>query len=91
MFFPGSRYKKAGIYQVTRADGTLVPVTKLPLPVKRQLQGYHQRRSGERLDSLAYSYLKDATAFWKLCEANNTVVPDALATRKLIGIPFEGE
>lgn len=91
MFFPSSRYEKAGTYQVTRADGTIVSVTKLPLPVKRSLQGYHQRLEGERLDSLAYSYLKDANAFWKLCEANNTVVPDALASRKLIGIPFEGE
>lgn len=91
MFFPGSRYEKTGTNLVSRPNGTVVSVVKLPLPAKRPLQGYHPRQLGERLDSLAYSYLKDATAFWKLCEANNAVVPDALVARKLIGIPFEGE
>ena len=32
MFFTGSRYAGAGTYQVTRADGTVVTVTRIPLP-----------------------------------------------------------
>jgi hypothetical protein len=40
------------------------------------------------LDLIANAFLKDATAFWRLCDANNTVVPDGLAARDLIGIPL---
>jgi hypothetical protein len=36
---------------------------------------------------MASFFLKDATTFWKLCDANNSVVPDALAARPLVGIP----
>ena len=87
MFFPGSRYEKAGTYQITRPDGTIIPVTKLPLPKQRTLLGYHRCLEGQRLDLIAARYLKDATAFWQLCNANDAVVPDALAAHELIGIP----
>ena len=89
MFFPGSRYANAGIIKVTRADGTVVAVTKLPLPVQSPLQGFHRRLDGQRLDLIASHYFKDATAFWQLCDANNAMVPDALAAHSLIGIPVE--
>ena len=87
MFFPGSRYEKVGTYQIARPDGTLITVTKLPLPKERPLLGYHRRLEGQRLDLIASNYLKDATAFWQLCDANDAVVPDALAAHELIGIP----
>jgi hypothetical protein len=87
MFFKGSRYENAGTYTVTKLDGTQVSVTRIPLPTTPGLLGFHPRQAGQRLDLLASHYLADATAFWKLCDANNAVVPDALAARKLIGIP----
>lgn len=90
MFFPGSRYEKVGTYQISRPDGTLITVTKIPLPSNRPLLGYHRRQEGQRLDLIAYAYLKDATTFWQLCDANNAIVPDALASRDLIGIPAKG-
>ena len=89
MFFPGSRYQKTGTYQISRPDGTLITATKLPLPKQRPLLGYHRRLEGQRLDLIASRYLQDATAFWQLCNANNAVVPDALAARELIGIPTQ--
>jgi hypothetical protein len=52
--------------------------------------GYHQRRDGERLDLIAAQYLTDATATWRLCDANNSMVPDALGARSFIGIPAAG-
>lgn len=88
MFFSGSRYKKVGTYQVTRSDRTIT-VTKIPLPSNRPLLGYHRRLEGQRLDLIASNHLKDPTSFWQLCDANNTVVPDALASRNLIGIPAQ--
>ena len=87
MFFQGSRYQNAGTYIITQADGTKIPVTKIPLPTKPPLQGYHRRLEGQRLDLIANRYLKDANGFWQLCDANNTIVPDALTVRNLIGIP----
>ncbi len=90
MFFLGSRYEKVGTYQLTRPNGTLITVTKIPLPSNRPLLGYHRRLEGQRLDLIANNYLKDATAFWQLCDGNNAVVPDALAAHDLIGIPAKG-
>ena len=90
MFFKGSRYEKAGTYAATRLDGSKVAVTRIPLPPARPPLGFHPRKEGQRLDLIAARYLADATAFWRLCDANNTVVPDALAARDLVGIPPKG-
>jgi len=92
MIFPGSRYQNTVSYQVTRTDGTVVAVLRLPLPGPAVVQGYYQRGgAGQRLDVIANYFLNDATAFWQLCDANNAVVPDALAARSLIGIPPTGQ
>ncbi len=90
MFFPGSRYAKAGTYIVTLPDGRQVAATRLPLPAVGSLIGYHRRQEGQRLDLIAYRYLADATAFWRLCDANDAMLPDALAAHDLIGIPRKG-
>ena len=87
MFFPGSRYQKQATYLVTRADGTQVAVTRLPLPLPAKLLGFHRRHEGQRLDLIAAHYLADATTFWRLCDADNHMAPDALAAHDLIGIP----
>ena len=92
MIFPGSRYQNTGTYSMTRPDGTLVAVLNLPLPGPAVVQGYYPQRSGaQRLDLIANYFLQDATAAWQLCDANNAVVPDALAAQPLIGIPPTGQ
>jgi hypothetical protein len=92
MIFPGSRYQNTGTYTLTRPDGTVVTALRLPLPGPAVVRGYYRRRGdGQRLDLIANFFLKDATAFWQLCDANNAVVPDALAARDLIGIPPAGQ
>lgn len=87
MFFPGSRYQNLVTYTITTPGGAVVAVTRFPLPVQNPLLGYHQRRQGQRLDLIAAHYFVDPTTFWKLCDANNAVVPDALGVHDLIGIP----
>ncbi len=87
MFFPGSRYQNLAAYMIIRPGGVVVAVTRLPLPAPRTVLGYHQRRQGQRLDLIAAHYLVDPTTFWKLCDSNGAVVPDALAAHDLIGIP----
>jgi hypothetical protein len=90
MIFPGSRYQNAGTTTVTRLDGTAVTALVPPPPGPAGVQGYHRRREGQRLDLIANFFLKDATAFWRLCDANGAVVPDALAARDLVGVPPAG-
>jgi hypothetical protein len=88
MFFPGSRYASMATCQVARPDGTVVQAVKLPLPGPALVLGYHRRLAGQRLDLIAAHYLTDATAFWRLCDANNAMVPDALGAADLVGIPL---
>jgi hypothetical protein len=88
VIFPGSRYEKTGTFVLTRSDGTMIKSLRLPLPGPALVQGYYRRSDGQRLDLIANAFLKDATAFWRLCDANNTVVPDSLAARDLTGIPL---
>lgn len=90
MFFPGSRYIGQSSYQLTMADGTVVTVTRLPLPLQNPLQGYYPRGNAQRLDQIASHFLADATTFWRLCDGNDAIVPDALAVHNLVGIPGEG-
>ena len=87
MFDSNSRYAESETYIVTLPDGRTVNAVKIPRPRATVLRGYHRRQVGERPDLIAYRYLGDATAFWQLCDANDTIVPDALAARDLIGIP----
>ena len=91
MFSAGSRYSSAGQpYQVTLPDGRQVLATPLPLPQHAPVLGYHPRASTDRLDLLAFQYLNDATAFWRICDANNAMVAGALAARSLVAIPAAG-
>jgi len=90
MFTPNSRYAKAGTYVLTKPDGAHVMATKIPLPTTPAVIGEHRKLDGQRLDLIAAHYLADATAFWRLCDANNSVVPDALAAHALIAIPEKG-
>ena len=88
MFFPGSRYASMPTDALTRPDGSTVRAVRIPLPGPAVVLGYLRRGPGQRLDLIAAHYLTDATAFWRLCDANNEVVPDALANRDLVGIPL---
>lgn len=89
MFFPGSRYAALTPYSVTRPDGSVVRVTRLPAPGLPAVLGYYQRSQSERLDQVAARFLADATMFWHLCDANAAMVPDALAAHDLVGVPID--
>ena len=87
MFPVNSRYAPMTIYTMTLRDETAVRVVRSPLPGSPLVLGYHRRLAMQRLDSIAFHYLSDATAFWQLCDANNTMVPDALGAADLVGVP----
>ena len=87
--FPAAATHDGRTYAVDAADGTVVRPCALPLPGPAAVMGYARRQPGQRLDLIAGQFLGDATAFWRLCDANNAVVPDALAARDLVGIPLD--
>jgi hypothetical protein len=87
VFSPGSRYEKQQTYTIRLRNGREVTVVKVPEPLTTPLFGYHRRLEGQRLDLIAAHHLRDATGFWRLCDANNTVVPNALESRNLVGLP----
>ena len=89
MFFPGSRYAKLTAYSVTLPNGTLVQATRLPTPGLAAVLGYYRRGGGDRLDQISARFLADATQFWRVCDANDAVVPDALANAPLVGVPID--
>jgi hypothetical protein len=89
MFFPGSRYTKLTPFSVKLPDGTEVQATRLPTPGLAAVLGYYRRGTGDRLDQISGRFLADATQFWRLCDANDAVVPDALAAAPLVGVPID--
>ena len=88
MFFPGSRYIASPQYNLTLRDGTVLPVVKAPTPGAPVVLGYYRRQAGNRLDQIAARFLGDATQFWRICDADGAMVPDALAARPLVGVPL---
>ena len=90
MFTSDSRYLNQATYTVTLPDGTQVTAVVPPPPNPAPLVGYYQRVGQGRLDLIAVQYLNAPTGFWRLCDANNSMVAGALAARALIGIPAGG-
>lgn len=90
MFPPASRYVNVGTYKALTPNGASVTALVIPAPRSPAPVGYHPRATGDRLDVLATRYLNDPTGFWRLCDANNTIVAGALEAQALIGIPAVG-
>ena len=62
---------------------------RIPQRPKKALT--HIVKEGDRLDLLAYTYYGDATKFWLICDANQSMYPrDLLVPGKRIIIPKEG-
>jgi hypothetical protein len=87
LFTPDSRYAQSPTYTVDLPDGRTVTAVTIPAPRSTPVIGYYPRQEGERLDLIAVRFLNAATGFWRLCDANDSLVPGALAARQLIGIP----
>jgi hypothetical protein len=87
MFSATSRYAKAETTTVTTRRGEKLAVLRLPIRERPAVQAIHPRSEGQRLDQIAWHYLADATGFWRLCDASDASVPDALAARDRVEVP----
>jgi len=87
MFDTKSRYANQEIYPVTDGRGRTVTVVAPPAAPAQNLRGYHLRRQGQRLDHMAFKYLKNAAGFWRICEQNDAMLPEMLSEADEIAIP----
>ncbi|MCB0611912.1 MAG: hypothetical protein H6573_19280 [Lewinellaceae bacterium] len=87
MFDDKSRYRKLELYRRIDRRGREVPVVPVPEAPEQALLGYHRRLQGQRIDHLAATYLKDPAGFWRICEFNDAMLPEALAEETDIAIP----
>ena len=82
-----SRFTGQPTFTATDRRGRTVLVVMPPPAPAQNLLGYHVRKEGQRLDHLAYRYLNDATAFWRICEINDVMHAEQLSEVAEIAIP----
>ena len=87
MFDPNSRYVGVASYTAIDRRGRMVTVIPAPDKPEQALLGLHRRIDGQRLDHIAYHYLGDPAAYWRICELSDVMLPDALAEARDIPIP----
>jgi hypothetical protein len=80
-FPPTSRY--AGLAVLTMQDDTGSDIVYLarrfvPQPERFTLLQLHTVTQGERLDNIVARYSIDPDQFWRVCDANRAMQPDAL-------------
>ena len=81
LFTSTSRYYGLATATITSPAGaTIVYVERrfVPPPERFQLLQEHTVSQGERLDNIAARYLGDPELFWRLCDANRAMRPEAL-------------
>jgi hypothetical protein len=87
MFDPDSRYASAATYAVKDHRGRTVSVVAAPAPPAQALAGYHILKEGQRLDHLAFKYLDDGDAFWRIAEQNDAMQAEWLTEAREVAIP----
>lgn len=87
MFSDKSRYKNITQYEVTDHRGRTVKVVAVPTAPQQTIKGYHLLKQGQRTDHLASLYINDAAGYWRIAEANDAMLPEALSEQSEIAIP----
>jgi hypothetical protein len=79
-----SRYHGIATSRLVSADGkehVYLQRRFVPLPERVPARGEHAVCEGDRLDLLAARFLGDPGMFWRICDANVAMRPDALEAR----------
>jgi hypothetical protein len=87
MFNEISRYAGLKTYEMLDRQGRKVMVVPVPAKPNEVLLGYHVLHQGQRLDHLAAHYLDNPAGFWRICELNDVLLPEALTEVAEVAIP----
>jgi hypothetical protein len=80
-FPPTSRYYGIDTATLTTADGRQIAYLRrrfLPSPDQFALLQLYSVNQGDRLDTIAAQFMDDATAFWRIADANAAMRPEKL-------------
>jgi hypothetical protein len=82
VFFPAnSRYLSVETTKLVLLDGTEIVYLNrrfVPSPDRFALLQWYQVTEGDRLDNIAARFLGDPEQFWRICDANAAMRPEAL-------------
>jgi hypothetical protein len=81
LFAPTSRYHGIDTATLETSDGKTVIYLRrrfVPAPERFELLQEHVVTQGERLDNITARYLGDPEQFWRICDANGAIHPEAL-------------
>ena len=81
LFPPNSRYLNVETAKLVLPDGTEIAYLArrfVPLPERLALLQQYQVTEGDRLDNLAARFIGDPEQFWRICDANGAMRPEAL-------------
>lgn len=87
------------VLEVTTTTGARRQVRYLvrrfpPDPAGQATLAVHLVVPGDRLDLLSHRYTGDALGFWRVCDANDALDPDALVDAEAVGtevvVPLPG-
>jgi len=73
-------------YAIDRRDRVVQVTPSAPDPDETFI-GMHLRKQGQRVDHLAYRYLNNGAGYWRICEMNDVMLPEALTEARDIKIP----
>lgn len=91
-FSPDSRYSRhSQPFKTTDPRGREVLAVKPALIPAKRNRGAHVAKDPQRLDHLAWFYLKRADAFWEITAHNGRLLPDAVLAQSRIRIPLDGD
>jgi len=88
MIHKNSRYATTGTYTAEDSSGEPVETLELRTPPRPPTAFFHTPNEAERLDHLAYRFLRDPHGFWRICDASDALDPfDALVPGRPVRIP----
>jgi hypothetical protein len=80
-FPPNSRYHGMETSALTQPDGAVIPYLRrrfVPQPEALALLRTYAVQEGDRLDNVTARLIGDPEMFWRICDGNRAVRPDAL-------------
>lgn len=81
VFPASSRYSGSETATIEVAEGRVIIYLRrrfLPVPERFETLQEHVVTQNERLDHIAAHYVGDPLLFWRICDANSAMRPDAL-------------